>query len=55
MKKLVFFTMAILMSIPIYAQRNDNADYWNRWEYTPKEGMRVDDKFGCFVIKYPIK
>lgn len=42
MKKLVFFTMAILMSISFYGQRNDNADYWNRWEYTPKEGMRVD-------------
>jgi len=41
MKKLLFFTLAILMSIPFHAQRNDNADYWNRWEYTPKEGMRA--------------
>ena len=42
MKKLVFFTLAILMSISIYAQRSDNADYWNTWEYTPKDGMRDD-------------
>jgi hypothetical protein len=42
MKKLVFFTMAILMSISIYAQRSDNSDYWNTWEYTPKDGMRED-------------
>lgn len=42
MKKIVLFAMAILMSIPIYAQRNDNDDYWNRWEYTPKDGMRED-------------
>ena len=42
MKKLVFFTMAILMSISIYAQRSDSADYWNTWEYTPKDGMRED-------------
>ena len=30
------------MSISIYAQRSDNADYWNTWEYTPKDGMRED-------------
>lgn len=42
MKKLVFFTMAILMSISIYAQRNDEDVYWNTWEYTPKDGMRED-------------
>jgi len=42
MKKLVLFALAILMSASIYSQRNDNSDYWNTWEYTPKEGMRED-------------
>lgn len=42
MKKLVLFTMAILMSISMYAQRSNSADYWNTWEYTPKDGMRAD-------------
>lgn len=42
MKKLVLFVMAILMSASFYAQRNDSSDYWNTWEYNPKEGMRAD-------------
>lgn len=40
MKKSILIGMMLLLSISIYAQRNDNAVYWNSWEYTPKEGMR---------------
>ena len=42
MKKLVLFTTALLLSASIHAQRNDNAEYWNSWEYTPKEGKTAD-------------
>lgn len=31
--------MALLLSASIYAQRNDNSEYWNTWEYTAKDGM----------------
>ena len=24
------------------SQRSDNSDYWNTWEYAPKDGMRAD-------------
>ena len=41
MKKLLLFSMALLISASIYAQRNDNSDYWNTWEYTAKEGMNT--------------
>jgi len=40
MKKLVLLGMGLLISASIYAQRNDNAVYWNSWEYTAKDGMR---------------
>ncbi len=42
MKKLLLFSMALLISASIYGQRNDNSDYWNTWEYTAKEGMVKD-------------
>jgi len=42
MKNLFLFTVALLFSASIYAQRNDNAEYWNSWEYTPKEGKTAD-------------
>jgi hypothetical protein len=28
------------MSASIYGQRNNNAEYWNSWRYTAKEGMQ---------------
>ena len=40
MKKSILIGVVLLMSISIYAQRNDNAVYWNSWEYTAKDGMR---------------
>jgi len=39
MKKLLLFSTALLISASIYAQRNDNSDYWNTWEYTVQDGM----------------
>ncbi|MBT8393989.1 MAG: hypothetical protein KJN66_03975 [Bacteroidia bacterium] len=42
MKKLLLFTMGLLLSTSIYAQRSNNAIYWNTWEYTAKEGMKKD-------------
>ncbi|MBT8204227.1 MAG: hypothetical protein KJP14_03890 [Eudoraea sp.] len=42
MKKLVLTGMVLLIGTSIYAQRNDNAVYWNSWEYTAKEGSRAD-------------
>lgn len=30
--------MVVLLCVSVYAQRNDNAEYWNSWEYTAKEG-----------------
>jgi len=32
--------IALLVSASIYGQRNDNAEYWNTWEYTAKDGMQ---------------
>lgn len=40
--KLVLFALTILFCASIYSQRNDNSDYWNTWEYTPKDGMNED-------------
>ena len=34
--------LVLLISTSIYAQRNNNAIYWNTWEYTAKEGMQGD-------------
>lgn len=34
--------MILLLSTSIYAQRSNNANYWNTWEYTAKEGMIKD-------------
>ena len=42
MKRLLLFSMALLLSASIYAQRNDNTEYWNSWEYTAKEGKAKD-------------
>ena len=42
MKKLAVVTLAILMSASLYSQRSNEANYWNTWEYTPKDGMRED-------------
>ncbi|WP_372974540.1 hypothetical protein [Muriicola sp.] len=40
MKKAVVFLMAFCMSAHLFSQRNDNAEYWNTWRYTAKEGMQ---------------
>ena len=37
MKKLLL--LGLLISISINGQRNKNADYWNTWQYTAKDGM----------------
>ena len=37
MKKLLL--LGLLISVTINGQRNDNADYWNTWEFTAKDGM----------------
>ena len=42
MKKLLLFTMVLLLSTSIYAQRGNNPVYWNTWEYTAKDDMRQD-------------
>jgi len=42
MKKLLLFSMILVLSSSIYAQRNNNASYWNTWEYTAKDGMQKD-------------
>ena len=42
MKKLLLFSMVLLLSTSIYAQRSNNAIYWNTWEYTAKDGMQKD-------------
>lgn len=41
MKKTFLIGMLLLLSISIYAQRGNNAVYWNSWEYSPKDGMRA--------------
>lgn len=40
MKNLLLVGMALLVSVSIYAQTNNNAVYWNSWEYSAKEGMK---------------
>ncbi len=40
MKNLLLFTLALVISASLYGQRNDKSDYWNTWEYTPKDGMQ---------------
>jgi len=42
MKKFCLTIASILVCTLMYGQRNNNAEYWNTWEYTPKEGMRAD-------------
>jgi hypothetical protein len=37
MKKLLL--LGLLISISVNGQRNKNADYWNSWQYTAKDGM----------------
>lgn len=37
MKKL--FLLGLLISISMNGQRNKNANYWNTWQYTAKDGM----------------
>ncbi|WP_228850327.1 hypothetical protein [Aegicerativicinus sediminis] len=38
MRTLIFLSAVLLISTSTYSQRNDNAEYWNSWEYTAKEG-----------------
>ncbi len=40
MKKSILIWMVLLVSTSIYAQRGNNAVYWNSWEYTAKQGMQ---------------
>ncbi len=42
MKNLLLFGIVLLFSTSIYAQRNDEAVYWNTWEYTAKADMQDD-------------
>ncbi|OIQ27072.1 MAG: hypothetical protein BM564_13470 [Bacteroidetes bacterium MedPE-SWsnd-G2] len=42
MRKLLLLVMILAFSISVYAQRNDNAIYWNTYEYTAKKGMEKD-------------
>lgn len=42
MKRSVLFGIVLLLSTSIYSQRNDEAKYWNTWEYTAKADMRAD-------------
>ena len=42
MKKLVLVSIALMMGLSIYSQRNSNNDYWNSWEYTAKKGMTAE-------------
>lgn len=42
MKRLLLFSTALLISVSIYAQRGNNQEYWNTWEYTAKEGMTAE-------------
>jgi len=42
MKRLLLFSMILVLSTSIYAQRNNNSNYWNTWEYTAKEGMQKE-------------
>ena len=42
MKNLLLFGVVLLFSTAIYAQRNDEAKYWNTWEYTAKADMQAD-------------
>ena len=39
MKNLLFLVVILVLSTSVYAQRNNNSNYWNTWEYTAKEGM----------------
>ena len=34
--------MILVLSTSVYAQRNDDSNYWNTYEYTAKEGMQKD-------------
>jgi hypothetical protein len=43
MKKLVVVLMTLVLSASVFSQRNDNAEYWNTWQYSAKEAMH--DKF----------
>jgi hypothetical protein len=49
MKKLLLFSMALLISASIYAQRGNNPVYMNTWEYTVQDGM--NDQFEAAVAK----
>lgn len=42
MKRLFLFMMILVLSTSMYAQRNDDANYWNTYEYTAKKGMNKD-------------
>ena len=42
MKKSVLIFALFMFCALSYGQRNNNAEYWNSWEYTPKDGMRSD-------------
>jgi hypothetical protein len=42
MRKLLLFSMALLISASVYSQRNQNNDYWNTWRYTPKKEMAAE-------------
>ena len=39
MMKNLLFGLILIFSISLFAQRNENNDYWNSWRYTPKKEM----------------
>jgi len=53
MKKLILFSMALLFSVAVFSQRNDNSEYWNVWEYKVKDGM--EQKFTDAAAKKTAK
>jgi hypothetical protein len=40
--KNLLFGFTLLFSLVLFAQTNENNDYWNSWRYTPKQGMTAE-------------
>ena len=40
--KNLWIGLALILCANLYAQRNENNDYWNSWRYTAKEGKTAD-------------
>jgi hypothetical protein len=42
MRKLLLLAIVLVLSTSAYAQRDNDANYWNTYEYTAKKGMEKD-------------